>query len=135
MADSGKPPGPPDASGSPGGPAYGFSDAGFKRVTRAVKLVEKELVPAAVGPRGRYPIGGGGGGQVAIVKTTITARSGKQYGTGTVTFQVANVSGLAKDGVTDIKVWNPYAASLAVGEWVTLIRTARGWTIFGADCA
>jgi hypothetical protein len=133
MADSAKPPGPPDgSSGSPGGPAYGFSERGFNRVTRAVKLVEKELVPAPTGRRSRYPIGGGGG-QVAKVTATVGARSGQTPGTGTVTFQVLK-AGVYSDGASGIAVKNPYATSIAIGKWVTLVPAAGGWTVFGADC-
>jgi hypothetical protein len=140
-ADSGSPAGPRDPSGAPRdpsgpaqGPIYGFSERGFNRVTRAVKLVEKELVPAPTGRRGRYPIGGGSPGQVAKVKTTITARSGQTAGTGTVTFQVPGDGNVYADGADDIPVKNPYASSLAVGKWVTVVRAPGGWTVFGADC-
>lgn len=132
--DSSQPPGMPDSAGPQNGPVYGFTQKGFDRVTRATKLVEKELIPAATGRRGRYPIGGGSAGRVAVVKTTITARSGKTAGTGTVTFQGLGGDGNYLDMLDGIPVKNPYAASIAIGKWVTLVSAPGGWTVFGAEC-
>lgn len=133
MADSARPPDGRDQPAPVTGPVYGFTERGFNRVTSAVKLVEKELAPAATGRNSRYPIGGAVG-QVAIVTTAITARAAKVAGKGKVTLQGLNSSGSYVDGKTLVDVWNPYAVSIAVGKWVTLVRGPGGWVVIGAEC-
>lgn len=111
----------------------GFTLAQAKRIAQVVKRSEQSYRNPPP-TQSRYPIGGFDGGQVAKVKTTIQPRSGQTAGTGTVTFQVLGEDGIYIDGETDVPVKNPYATSLSVGTWVTLVPASGGLTVFGANC-
>src|SRR5262249_3598119 len=132
--DSGKPQGPPDPSGAPRGDVYGFSEGGFNRVWQATKRVEKELVPAAVGPRSRYPIMSGAGGiRFARLNATLNARAGPNTPSSAQAtvrkFDGTNFS----DGNT-ITVYNQWGSSIASGTLVAVFWNGRGWFVIAADC-
>ena len=110
-----------------------FSRASAKRIAAVVRRVEHASRNGPP-PRGKYPVGDDGGGQVATVTTAVTARSGSTAGAGVVTFQDLNSSGVYVAGLTGIAVKNPYSSTIAVGKWVTLVSASGEWTVFGADC-
>jgi hypothetical protein len=109
---------------------YGFTEQGFNRVTRATKLVEKELIPAATGRRGRYPIGGRSRIRVAKVKTGgITAASGATMGFGNVELCNVGTDRVAVPNGTVIEVSNA-GGSIAVDRFILIDDGPRGpWVV------
>lgn len=129
MADPSRPPGAPDPSGPREGATYGFSQEGARRIVNATKRVEAEVQPAPVGPRPRYPIGGGGGG-VRFARTTGTIASGSS---GSATLLTWNGSAFINGATATVR--NPWSAALGSGLLIVVVQSGNALFAITGDCS
>lgn len=112
-----------------------FDKRSIQRINDAVNYVERisQSNPPGSGiAQGKPPFGNAAAIRVAVVKTTITARSGSTPGHGTVTFKYIE-DGVYVNGEDNVEVFSSYSVSLAVGRWLT-IGYSGTWTVLGDDC-
>lgn len=85
-------------------------------------------------PRGRYPVGRGGGMvRRAILTSTVTARSGSIPGTGTATLRDFDGT-VTSDSTLSVTVRNDFTSSVASGKVVAIVYTDGAWWLLTADC-
>jgi hypothetical protein len=114
-------------------PGVGFTREGAARVAAVTRFVERKyrLPPP---PRGRYPVGSGGGSLLrGILTTALTARSGSTPGTGSFSFRTFDGTTAATATAT-MTVRNDYLTAIATGK-VIWVQYADGvyWLVVG-DC-